>query len=257
MYAENSEGVTQNSTTAEPSAQNRRSFLGALLALGSVFVGALLSVPLIRFAIFPLIRRTTDLKNSPVGSVSEFSSLTEPAMRTIQIEQIDGWRKTVSEKAVYITKDQRGQLCVLIPYVRISAAPCRGTKKRNSSFARATAALFHRTALASAGHRNEAWTLLRLPFRTANCWCASNISGNWCPTRKSSAEQGSYPDAGARKSNALSLQPRRPKRVYGVGSIAAPAWMRFFVPPCTNRYPAAHVSPMFSAPGSCSFLFPR
>ena len=113
MYTENSEGVTQNPTTAEPSLQKRRSFLGALVALGSAFVGALLSVPLIRFAIFPLIRRTTDLKSSPVGSISEFSSLTEPAMRTIQIEQIDGWRKTVSEKIVYITKDQQNQLSVL------------------------------------------------------------------------------------------------------------------------------------------------
>jgi menaquinol-cytochrome c reductase iron-sulfur subunit len=113
IYAENFEGVIQNSTTVEPSPQNRRSFLGALLVLGSVFVGALLSVPLIRFAIFPLIRRTTDLKNSPVGSITEFSSLTEPAIRTIQIEQIDGWRKTVSEKAVYIAKNQRGELCVL------------------------------------------------------------------------------------------------------------------------------------------------
>jgi len=113
MYAENPESVTQNPTTAGPSPQNRRSFLGALVALGSVFVGALLSVPLIRFAIFPLIRRTTDLKNSPVGSLSEFNSLTEPAMRTIQIEQIDGWRKTVSEKIVYVTKGQRNQICVL------------------------------------------------------------------------------------------------------------------------------------------------
>jgi menaquinol-cytochrome c reductase iron-sulfur subunit len=113
MYTENSEGVTQNPTTAEPSLQKRRSFLGALVALGSAFVGALLSVPLIRFAIFPLIRRTTDLKSSPVGSISEFSSLTDPAMRTIQIEQIDGWRKTVSEKIVYITKDQQNQLSVL------------------------------------------------------------------------------------------------------------------------------------------------
>jgi menaquinol-cytochrome c reductase iron-sulfur subunit len=113
MYAENPEIVGQKSAAAEPSPQNRRSFLGALLGVGSVFVGALLSVPLIRFALFPLIRRTTDLKSSPVGSVGEFSSLTEPAMRTIQIEQIDGWRKTVSEKAVYITKNQAGQLSVL------------------------------------------------------------------------------------------------------------------------------------------------
>jgi quinol---cytochrome c reductase iron-sulfur subunit, bacillus type len=113
MYAENSEGVTQKSASAGPSLQNRRSFLGALLAVGSVFVGALLSVPLIRFALFPLIRQTTDTKKSPVGSLSEFSSLSEPAMRIIQIEQIDGWRKTISEKAVYITKDWQGQVCVL------------------------------------------------------------------------------------------------------------------------------------------------
>ena len=93
--------------------ESRRSFLGVLLALGSFFVGALLSVPLIRFALFPLLRRTTEVKTSPVGAVSEFSSLTEPAMRTIQIEQVDGWRKAVSEKAVYVTKDSQGRLQVL------------------------------------------------------------------------------------------------------------------------------------------------
>jgi menaquinol-cytochrome c reductase iron-sulfur subunit len=91
----------------------RRSFLGALVALGSVFIGALLSVPLIRFALFPLIRRTTELKSSFVGSVTEFSSITEPAIRTIQIEQVDGWRKAISEKAVYVTKDAKGNLSVL------------------------------------------------------------------------------------------------------------------------------------------------
>ena len=93
--------------------QNRRSFLGVLLGLGSFFVGTLLSVPLIRFALFPLLRRTTEVKNSPVGALTEFSSLSEPAMRTIQIEQVDGWRKAVSEKAVYVTKDSQGQLQVL------------------------------------------------------------------------------------------------------------------------------------------------
>lgn len=103
---------------AEPSApatsfEDRRSFLAALLAVGSAFVGALLSVPLVRFALFPLLRRTTELKSSPLGAVSEFSALTEPVMRTIQIEQVDGWRKAISEKAVYVTKDQQGRLLVL------------------------------------------------------------------------------------------------------------------------------------------------
>ena len=93
--------------------ESRRSFLAALLGVGAVFVGALLSVPLIRFALFPLIRRTTELKGSPVGELSEFTSSSEPVMRTIQIEQVDGWRKAVSEKAVYVTKDSQGQLRVL------------------------------------------------------------------------------------------------------------------------------------------------
>jgi menaquinol-cytochrome c reductase iron-sulfur subunit len=91
----------------------RRSFLGGLLGLGSLFVGALLAVPLARFALFPLLRRTTELKNSVLGEASEFSSLTEPVLRTIQIEQVDGWRKAVSQKAVYVTKDTQGQLRVL------------------------------------------------------------------------------------------------------------------------------------------------
>jgi len=105
--------VTQNPASSGVPLESRRSFLGALLALGSVFVGALLSIPLIRFALFPLLRRTTELKSSPVGELSQFLSLTAPVMRTIQIEQVDGWRKAISEKAVYVTKDSQGQLRVL------------------------------------------------------------------------------------------------------------------------------------------------
>jgi menaquinol-cytochrome c reductase iron-sulfur subunit len=103
---------SENTTPRLP-LEGRRSFLGVLLALGSFCVGTLLSVPLIRFALFPLLRRTTEVKNSPVGELSEFSALTGPVMRTIQIEQVDGWRKAVSEKAVYVTKDSQGQLQVL------------------------------------------------------------------------------------------------------------------------------------------------
>lgn len=107
-----SERANENILAAD-SSRHRRSFLGVLLGLGSVFVGGLLSVPLIRFALFPLIRRTTESKCAPVGAVNEFSSLREPVMRTIKIEQVDGWRKTISEKAVYITKDAQGRLRVL------------------------------------------------------------------------------------------------------------------------------------------------
>lgn len=112
-FTGDSENAIRSLSASGSPLESRRSFLGALLGVGSVFVGALLSVPLIRFALFPLLRRTTELKSSPLGALSELSALTKPVMRTIQIEQVDGWRKAVSEKAVYITKDKQGQLLVL------------------------------------------------------------------------------------------------------------------------------------------------
>lgn len=108
-----SEKAVSENSSPQSFVDSRRSFLGALLGVGSVLVGGLLSVPLIRFSLFPLIRRTTEVKRSPVGALSEFSALTEPVMRTVQIEQVDGWRKAVSEKAVYVTRSKEGQLCVL------------------------------------------------------------------------------------------------------------------------------------------------
>jgi menaquinol-cytochrome c reductase iron-sulfur subunit len=113
MFDRDLENTTLEARPSGLSPENRRSFLGVLLGFGSVLVSALLSVPLIRFSLFPLLRRTTELKSSPVGELSEFSSLTEPVMRTIQIGQVDGWRKTVSEEIVYVTKDSQGQLRVL------------------------------------------------------------------------------------------------------------------------------------------------
>ena len=111
--AGNSENTAPTPSPSELSLRSRRSFLGVLLGLGSFCVGSLLSVPLIRFTLFPLLRRTTELKQSPVGVLTDFSSLTEPVMRIIPIEQVDGWRKAVSEKAVYVTKDGEGKLLVL------------------------------------------------------------------------------------------------------------------------------------------------
>jgi menaquinol-cytochrome c reductase iron-sulfur subunit len=178
MCAENSEGVTLKSTTAEPALQNRRSFLGALLSIGSVFVGVLLSVPLIRFAIFPLIRRTTDLKNSPVGSLSEFSSLTEPAMRTIQIEQIDGWRETLSEKAVYITKDQRGQLCVLSSICPHLGCTVPWNKEKKQFICPCHGGTFSADGSRVSGPSQRGMDTLETSVQDAKCWYASNISGN-------------------------------------------------------------------------------
>jgi Rieske Fe-S protein len=117
----------------------RRSFLGVLLAAGTASVGALLAVPLFRFVLHPLLRVTTPLSWAEVGSVNEFAAAAGPVKKLITVEQRDGWRKIVSERAVYVAKQADGQLAVLssiCPHLGCSVAwhaennqflcPCHG-----------------------------------------------------------------------------------------------------------------------------------
>ncbi|HXW89861.1 MAG TPA: Rieske (2Fe-2S) protein [Terriglobales bacterium] len=96
-----------------PDGKNRRSFLAALLAAGSATVGVLLAVPVIRFTLHPVLARTTEKSWSDVGKIQEFQSLNAPIKRLVSIEEQDGWRKTLIEKPVYVSKDTRGGLIVL------------------------------------------------------------------------------------------------------------------------------------------------
>jgi len=116
----------------------RRSFLGVLLGAGMASVGALLSVPLLRFVLHPLLRATTPLAWSEVGNAEELAAAL-PTKKLIAVEQRDGWRKIVSERAVYVIKQENGQLAVLssiCPHLGCSVAwqaeknvfscPCHG-----------------------------------------------------------------------------------------------------------------------------------
>src|SRR5438477_6725118 len=93
----------------------RRSFLGVLLGFGAVVMGAALSVPLIRFALHPLLTKTTEIGWSDVGKIDEFGALTAPAKRVIKVEQGDAWRKIISEKAGYVVPAKSGNGAILLP----------------------------------------------------------------------------------------------------------------------------------------------
>ena len=95
------------------STPNRRSFLGVLIGVGTAGIAALLAVPLIRFTLHPLLAKTTETAWADAGAADEFAALTAPVKRLVKIEQRDGWRKLISEKAVYVTKSKDGQLRVL------------------------------------------------------------------------------------------------------------------------------------------------
>ena len=103
------ESVTQKQSDGP----DRRSFLAGLLAAGSATVGALLAIPLVRFTLHPVFARTTEKSWSDVGKMDDFQNLDTPVKKLITIEQRDGWRRTMTEKPVYVSKDAQGQLIVL------------------------------------------------------------------------------------------------------------------------------------------------
>lgn len=97
----------------EPSKNDRRAFLTGLLAAGTAAVGALLAVPVVRFTLHPVLAQTTEKAWSDVGNVDEFQNISVPVKKLVTIEQRDGWRKSVLEKPVYVSKDAHGELIVL------------------------------------------------------------------------------------------------------------------------------------------------
>lgn len=93
----------------------RRSFFVVLTAVGTAAVSALLAVPILRFALFPLLHGTSETTWSDAGDASKFAGITEPTETQIDVEQRDGWRESISQKSVYVLPPIEGKHRVLSP----------------------------------------------------------------------------------------------------------------------------------------------
>jgi menaquinol-cytochrome c reductase iron-sulfur subunit len=91
----------------------RRSFFGALLALGSAGMGAILAIPVLRYVLYPLYSKAAGTEWSDAGELTEFANAKEPIRKTISFKQRDGWREVESAQSVYVTKVSDGSLVVL------------------------------------------------------------------------------------------------------------------------------------------------
>lgn len=91
----------------------RRSFLGLLLGTIGGVIGAVMAIPLVRFATFPLRSRSGQASWSDVGKIDEFQSLNGPVARTIDIQTSEGWRNSVVQNSVYVVPNGSGSLKVL------------------------------------------------------------------------------------------------------------------------------------------------
>ncbi len=92
---------------------NRRSFMTALMAIGSALMGAVLAVPVLRYVLYPLYAKASGTEWSDVGDVKELSSSLTPVRKTITFKQRDGWREVVSAQSVYVHRQANGDLAVL------------------------------------------------------------------------------------------------------------------------------------------------
>lgn len=111
MEQENNTG--QIAEKKDGTVMNRRSFFGALLAIGAAGMGAILAIPVLRFVLYPLYAKASGDEWSDVGDMGEFTGATAPVRKTITFAQRDGWREVVSSQSVYVIRDAQGQLQAL------------------------------------------------------------------------------------------------------------------------------------------------
>jgi menaquinol-cytochrome c reductase iron-sulfur subunit len=121
-----------NGFGAAPRVVNRRSFLTALLGIGTVGMGALLAVPVLRYALYPLYAKSKSSGWSDVGELAEFSNGKAPVRKTITFSRRDGWREVVSSQAVYVSTTADGKpvvLSAICPHLGCSVSWQQGQDK--------------------------------------------------------------------------------------------------------------------------------
>jgi menaquinol-cytochrome c reductase iron-sulfur subunit len=81
----------------------RRSFLGALVGGISAVVGAIMVVPLIRFAVWPVFHGGGDAEWFALGSADKFTS-EMPVRADVEVRKRDGWRVSIARQTVYVAR---------------------------------------------------------------------------------------------------------------------------------------------------------
>ena len=93
---------------------SRRSFFGALLAVGGVPISALLAVPVLRYVLYPLYANSALSKWSKIGLIDSLPPAgSPPVKKEITFRKLDGWRETVTTESVYVERTTEGKLRVL------------------------------------------------------------------------------------------------------------------------------------------------
>ena len=91
----------------------RRSFITALGAGCSAIIAALLGVPIVRAALFPLFNAGSENPWSDLGPLQNFKDLSKPVTQPLTIERRDGWSMADANQVLYVVAGANGQPRVL------------------------------------------------------------------------------------------------------------------------------------------------
>lgn len=121
-----------------PSAPARRSFLGALVTAVSAVVAAFMTIPAVRFVLYPVLHGASGADWFALGKADSFTG-PFPIRAEVKVRKRDGWRVTTTNQSVWITRRAEGQLLVLsaicthlgcvVPWkaeIKQFACPCHG-----------------------------------------------------------------------------------------------------------------------------------
>jgi menaquinol-cytochrome c reductase iron-sulfur subunit len=92
---------------------SRRQFLSYTLGGAGGFMGAGIIIPMIRFAIDPVLQKKSATDWVKVVEESKITNV--PQAFTFQIHQVDGWYESDAELVAWISKDSGGKLFALNP----------------------------------------------------------------------------------------------------------------------------------------------
>ncbi|MBJ6363551.1 ubiquinol-cytochrome c reductase iron-sulfur subunit [Paenibacillus sp. GCM10012307] len=91
----------------------RRQFLAYTLGGTTAFLAAGPVLPMVRFAVDPILTKKTE--GTYVKVVEESKITSEPQEFKFQIHQVDGWYESDPELAAWIAKDDQGNIFALSP----------------------------------------------------------------------------------------------------------------------------------------------
>lgn len=92
---------------------SRRQFLSYTLGGAGAFMAAGVTIPMIRFAVDPILQPSGE--GTFVKVVEESKITSEPKSFKFQVHQVDGWYESDTELEAWIMKDDKGEIYALSP----------------------------------------------------------------------------------------------------------------------------------------------